>query len=104
MPSVHEAGPLFVHTVRLKPGTPFIHRAPTNEIEEPFRHSRSVIFNLFRRGVVVGVWRKTDRDPEDALLDALDGQVIQEAAPLKEWASSGVTEASRNPHPYGEPA
>jgi len=104
MPSVHECGPIFTHTVRLKPGTPFIHRAPTNEVEEPFRRSNSVIVNLFRRGLVIGFWRKTNREEDEALLDALFGTVIQEAAPLEEFASAGVARAVENPHPYGEPA
>lgn len=72
MPETHDLGNLFVHAVALEPGTALVHRAPTNEIEEPFRHSKSVVVRLFgRKGLVFGWWRDPDRTEDEALLAAL---------------------------------
>jgi hypothetical protein len=74
MPETHDLGPLFVHPVALERGTPVLHRAPTNEIEEPFRRSNSLVVRLFgtTKGWVFGWWKHDpDRTEDEALLAAL---------------------------------
>jgi hypothetical protein len=74
MPETHDMGPLFAHTVNLKPGTPFIHRAPTDEIQPPYRRSNSFIIKIWPgKGIVLGRWRHTWRNESDALYTALQG-------------------------------
>lgn len=74
MPETHDVGPLFAHTVNLQPGTPFIHRAPTDEIQPPFRRSKSLIIKVWPgKGIVLGRWRHTWRSESDALYTALQG-------------------------------
>jgi hypothetical protein len=74
MPNTHDLGAFFVHPVNLKPGTPFMHRAPTDEIEPPYRHSDSVIIKIWPgKGLVLGHWQNTWRNESDALYTALQG-------------------------------
>jgi hypothetical protein len=74
MPETRDMGPLFAHTVNLQPGTPFVHRAPTDEIEPPYRRSNSVIIKIWPgKGIVLGRWRNTWRSESDALYTALQG-------------------------------
>jgi len=96
MPETHDLGPLFIHRVRLEPGTALLHRAPTNEIEEPYRRSNSVVVRLFRRfGVVFGWWKHDpDRTEDEALLAALTvgaygGHDYEDPLALLDSASEG---------------
>jgi hypothetical protein len=74
MPNTHDVGPFFAHTVNLKPGTPLVHRAPTDEIEPPYRRSNSVIVKIWPgKGIVLGRWRNTWRNESDALYTAVQG-------------------------------
>lgn len=92
MPQTHDLGPYFVHRISLEPGTSVLHRAPTTEIEEPYRHSNSVVVRLFRRfGVVFGRWRTINRTEEQALLMALAGHKVEDYDP-------------ENPYPRTDPA
>lgn len=78
----HDIGRVFVHTIRLKPGTPLFHRAITNEIEEPFRIARPFVFRFWPgRGLVLGLWVHTGRDEDSALLDAIDGYTYSPISP-----------------------
>lgn len=73
MAETHDLGPIFVHSIWLKEGAPLAHTAPTNELEEPYRRSKSLIIRLpfTNRGAVFGWWRKTGRDEEEALREAV---------------------------------
>lgn len=73
MADTRDFGRLFFHVVDLQPG-PFLHTAPTQEIEEPFRSSTSLIVRFWPgKGLVIGWWRDSGMDEEEALLAALDG-------------------------------
>jgi hypothetical protein len=67
-------GPFFTHTLNLKPGAPFLHTAPTDEIEPPYRRSKSLIIKVWAgKGIVLGRWRNTYRNENDALYTAIQG-------------------------------
>jgi hypothetical protein len=83
--TTHDVGRLFWHVIRVRKGTPFHHRALTQEYEEPFRFSDSHIFRLpFGRALVLGRWHTDeDIDEVEALRRAthvhgLDGRVDPE--------------------------
>lgn len=74
MPNTHGVGPFFFHTVNLRPKSPFLHTAPTNEIEPPYRWSFSRVVKIWPgKGIVLGRWRYIDRSEKEALLTALQG-------------------------------
>jgi hypothetical protein len=74
MPNTHGVGPFFVHPLNLKPGSPFLHTAPTDEIEPPYRRSKSLIVKVWPgKGLVLGRWRHTWRRESDALYAAVQG-------------------------------
>src|SRR3954464_16057002 len=79
MAKTHDLGNLFAHTVRLKPDSPLVHRAVTNEIESPYRSSRSWVFRLPKTsyGIVVGLWHQTGRSEDEALGFALRGNLAR---------------------------
>jgi hypothetical protein len=67
-----DLGRLFFHRVALRRHVPLLHFADTHEVEEPFRYSRSVILRYWpRRGLVLGWWRDTGREEDEALLAGL---------------------------------
>lgn len=75
MAETHDLGRAFLHAIRLQPGSSRIHIATTHEVDEPFRESRSIVLRLWKdRGIVLGWWRKTGREEEEALLKALQAQ------------------------------
>jgi len=49
-------------------------------MDEPFRWSNSLILRLpwSRQGLVVGLWRSTNRTEEQTLLDALEGRQMSD--------------------------
>lgn len=67
----HDIGPLFWHTIRLKPGTPRLHRAVSNETDPPFRSAHPRVLRVGHRGLVFGKWQKEDRTEEQALVAAM---------------------------------
>lgn len=69
-------GGWFFHLVKVKPRTPLKHRAPTQEVDAPFRSSDSTVFRLWplKIALVAGKWYDSELDEEDALLLALDGR------------------------------
>ncbi|MDX3260822.1 hypothetical protein PV336_16515 [Streptomyces sp. MI02-2A] len=74
MPMTHGVGPFFFHTVNLRPKTPFIHRANTNEIEPPYRWSYSRIIKIWPgKGIVLGRWINLGRTEKEGLLAATAG-------------------------------
>lgn len=66
----------FYHDIQLKPESPILHRYPTHEVDEPYRWAKSFIIKLHKdgRGIVLGWWRKTNRNEEQALIDAMAGR------------------------------
>lgn len=72
----HDIGPLFIHGIALKKKSPIIHRYPSHEVDEPYRWSNSLILRLpwSSVGLVMGLWRTTNRTEEQTLLDALQGR------------------------------
>ena len=72
----HDLGRLFWHSIKLQKKSPLIHRHPSHEVEYPYRWSNSVIFRIpwCRQGLVVGLWRSTDRTEEQMLIDAMEGR------------------------------
>lgn len=87
MPQTHDIGSVFVHGMRVDRVAPRMHLGHTKEIEEPFRHGRSIVVRLFRGwAVVIGRWRHRDISEEDALLDALDGEnLATEVEVIRSW-------------------
>jgi hypothetical protein len=74
MPNTHGVGPFFVHAVNLRPHTPLLHTAPTDEIEPPYRRSNSIVIKVWPgKGIVLGRWRHTWRSESDALYTAIQG-------------------------------
>jgi len=82
MSSTHDIGPLFWQSIRLDRKAPRFHRAPTHEIERPFRLSNSVIVRFWgERGLVFGRWRPTDWTEEEALRYATQAQDLDPLGP-----------------------
>jgi hypothetical protein len=78
MPETHDLPliPVFVHTQRLAPKSKRLHLAPTNELDEPFRRSNSLVVRLRGSyGLVFGLWRRTYRTEDEALREALQGDL-----------------------------
>ncbi|WP_019629720.1 hypothetical protein [Actinomadura atramentaria] len=71
MPRTRGAGRLFFHTCPLSDQAPLIHRAPSWEVDYPFRAGRSIIVRWRGRGLVFGYW-KTPLDEDAALTRAID--------------------------------
>lgn len=92
--SIHSMGPLFVHGIKLQKKSPILHRYPSHEIEEPFRWSNSLILRMPKsfRGLVIGLWRTTDRTEEQTLLDALEGRQMTD----NEFSIAEKTHIRRN--------
>lgn len=77
MPRTHDLPltPFFCHFLDLAPKSPFLHTAPTNELEIPFRTSSSLVVRIWpRKGLVLGRWRKTGRGETEAILTAIQGR------------------------------
>lgn len=75
----------FAHWISLTPGSPRFHRAPTQEMDDPYRRSNSLVVRLWgERGLVLGRWRDTGYDEDTATLLGLGGRVTREAGELDE--------------------
>lgn len=74
MAETTDLGRAFAHAIALDPNAPRLHTAVTDELDPPFRRSRSLVLRLWKsRGLVLGWWRKTGRDEDEALMAALQG-------------------------------
>jgi hypothetical protein len=76
MPNTHGIGKLFVQRIELRKGTPLFHRACTIEIEHPFRTGHSGIIRLGKWGLVLGLWRGTILDEDEAMRAAVQAKEI----------------------------
>ena len=63
MADTKDFGPFYTHTLRLSPGSPPVHTAPTHEVDSPFRKGRGVVFrgrwdaaSQEYRARIVGIW------------------------------------------------
>jgi hypothetical protein len=68
-------GPLFAGRIHVK-DAPFIHVAPTAEVEYPYRSTNHSV--ILRNGIVFGVWRKKKRTFEEHFLTALGGRNLED--------------------------
>lgn len=112
---------LFFHSIWLNRDTPLLHVAETQEIQEPFRSTGSLIVKLPRatKGVAIGIWSEHGMSAEEGLLRAVTGQepeqedmdqfdtdsTLRERAVVVEGAhfpgTSGYRDArSRTPSPF----
>lgn len=79
MPASKDLGRLFALTIKVVPEAGWIWRAPTFEIEPPFRVcNRCLIVRVkpFRTALVLGWWRDSGLEEEAALRQALAARVI----------------------------
>lgn len=79
MATTVDIGRLFFYVIKVRPGTPPLHTAPTFEVDPPFRRSRSLIVRIpfgFYSALVIGWWRASHASEEEALYAALDGYGI----------------------------
>lgn len=91
MPQARDLGRVYGHLTHLVAQAPLMHRAVTEELEEPFRRGRAVVVKLpwtdvywslnwtvwVPNAVVVGFWmRPTDIEEPEALMAALEGSVL----------------------------
>lgn len=67
---------VFFHSIWLNRNTPLLHVAETQEIQEPFRSTGSLIVKLPRatKGVAIGIWSEKGMSAEEGLLRAVTGQ------------------------------
>lgn len=74
----HDVGRLFSVRLAIKPGTPLYHRAPTIEIEEPFRKATTHIFRYSKNYAIgFGWWQPGQwESDEDALIAAIQGESL----------------------------
>lgn len=70
---------LFTGKIWVRDDSPFIHVAPTWEIEEPFRFSAKTLHIKRNKNQarVIGLWHVTDKPISIHLLEALRGKVIE---------------------------
>lgn len=80
---IYDIGPLLTHTLKLQRTAPLLHWATTNELEVPYRTSRSLVVRLWpsTRALVLGWWRQTGRTEEEGLGAALRTGSVSEEAP-----------------------
>lgn len=79
MPASKDFGRLFALTIKVVPEAGWIWRAPTFEIEPPFRVcNRCLIVRIkpFRTALVLGWWRDSGLGEEAALRQALAARVV----------------------------
>lgn len=68
MPETHGFGRLYVHSAHLRADSGRFHRAPTTEIEPPFRVGTGLVVRVLgEHGFVIGWW--TDSVPEDVAME-----------------------------------
>lgn len=88
MPETKDIGRLYVHGFKYPlRGAPLLDRAKTNEIEHPFRRGSGWMLRVGRfRAVAFGRWLPEERDEDEALLEALEGEVMDvEAGVIRQW-------------------
>jgi hypothetical protein len=75
MADTKDFGRLFFHVINIqREGVPFLHRAFSQEIEAPFREARPWVLKFWPgKGLVFGLWHRTEKTEEQALYDALEG-------------------------------
>jgi hypothetical protein len=80
---------VFIQTVRLKRWAP-PHIARSQETQEPFRHSRSVVLHVppFRTALVVGFWSREGYPEDEALLRAVTPHKEFDESVLADWDES----------------
>jgi hypothetical protein len=73
MPQTHDLGRFFMHRIYLVADAPLIHIAHTQEIDDPFRNSQSVVTRLWpsRHGIVLGLWKSSGLTEVEALCSAI---------------------------------
>lgn len=79
MPASRDFGRLFALTIKVTPEAGWIWRAPTFEIEPPFRVcNRCLLVRIkpFRTALVLGWWRDSGLGEEAALRQALSARVV----------------------------
>lgn len=106
MPKVHNIGKqYFTQLIEfpVKWGYKIVVRGWTQEIDEPFRTAKPLIFRLpFHKAVVFGKWTGQQNDEESALNNAIQGRALTDEDFQKGWtpAAYQVGEASsENIHP-----
>lgn len=77
MAKTHDFGPAFVQSIRIKKNTKRFHFAPTQETDEPFRRSKSLVVRLWGEvALVLGWWRDSGMEETEALLAAIGGGIV----------------------------
>lgn len=79
MPASKDLGRLFALTIKVNPDAGWLWRAPTFEIEPPFRICRRCVivrFKPFRTALVLGWWRDSGLEEDAALQQALSARVV----------------------------
>lgn len=76
MAKTTDIGPLFFQWIRLNSKAPLLHTAPVQMTEDPYHSATALIVRppFLRTGLVLGLWRKSGLDEEEALLNALSGK------------------------------
>jgi hypothetical protein len=88
MPDTKDIGRLYFHGFRYPlRGTPRIDRASTNEVEHPYRRGNGWMLRVGRYwAIAVGRWGTAERDEDEALLAALEGEEMDvEAEVIRQW-------------------
>lgn len=99
----HGIGPLFVAGIRLRWNAPPVHRAPTTEMEEPFRVARGIVVHLWPTtlGLVFGRWRKgAEYEQREGWVGRTEDDAIKEALSLVVGAPEGELEEGVDPRPF----
>lgn len=79
MPASKDLGRLFALTVKVTAEAGWLWRAPTFEIEPPFRVCRRCLlvrFKPFKTALVLGWWRDSGLEEEAALRQALQARIV----------------------------
>lgn len=95
MTETHDIGKLFWHTTRVnRISWPLAH-GETQEVEPPYRKATPWVFHMpgFKFAVVIGVWKETDLDEDEALVRAMRVGLDRPAPTLEVGEASVINPA-----------
>lgn len=74
MAQTRDLGRFFFYFSGIQPDAPRVHTATTVMVEPPYHRGHSLVIRLpFGQGLVLGFWKRSGWDEEQALLEAVSG-------------------------------
>ena len=88
----HDLGRAFWCRLKLRRGTPLLHRAPMRQGVWPYLQGRTVILRVGGEGLALGWWTPADpqADEQELMLTAMGGRVLAGTGPATISTDRGV--------------